>query len=465
MQLSTRWQQFRRGATRASEGLAGKETCTLLCCAAISVLDSCCIPEKPPIVVSLCCRPLQHDAHLQCRWPYIERARPCLDSGPILVRLSARRYAASARFWRIPVSPRRSELWHPCLLKQRRDACLRLYTRRHRTRCPLRSRQRFATRLRPVKTPGRRATPSIQAVTFSPTRKATPVPRMPKRDWPLWTPGFSSPEGMGVPVSLLSAEGVPYRYRLESESVKGKPHCRFAVERTGGRPVCLKFFVGRRQAYRNAVSLHRALQAQRKHVCRCVRQNVAVIDIHLHCAACSRPWTTPRDFRRVSSSSEDAIRCPIEWRAVRWRTSNGEPCCTRYVACIPRTAPSECRLGVGSVGMRSRRRRCSRSGGSGPSHVVYDGLLLEARQSEYGVSRPHMYRAADWKPIRAARSYAIRRRRNARATGNVRRHVVLRRPRFRSPHLYVVAVDSAYALDAAVSRFIRGRLGRHPGVR
>ena len=123
---------------------------------------------------------------------------------------------------------------------------------------------------------------------LQPARGTTPVPCMPKETGRFGRRVSLRWKAQAFPSRILSAEGVPYRYRLESESDKGAPHCRLRRRAHKRRPVCLEFFVGRRQAYRNAVSMHRASQAQRKNVCRCVRQNVAVIDIHLRRAACSR---------------------------------------------------------------------------------------------------------------------------------------------------------------------------------
>ena len=129
--------------------------------------------------------------------------------------------------------------WRPCQLKRRRDACLRLYTRRHRTRCPLRSRQLIATRLCPAKTSGRRATPSIQAVTFSPHGERRPSRACRKRlaalDAGFLFAGRHRRSRLASSLPKACRTGTDWSRR----ATKVRRIAAYAVERTSGGPSVL----------------------------------------------------------------------------------------------------------------------------------------------------------------------------------------------------------------------------------
>ena len=57
------------------------------------------------------------------------------------------------------------------------------------------------------------------------------------------------------------------RYRIEPVRSVEWPHCRYAIERSTGRKVFLRFFPGAQPQFENTVRMHRALNAGHRHVC------------------------------------------------------------------------------------------------------------------------------------------------------------------------------------------------------
>ncbi len=57
------------------------------------------------------------------------------------------------------------------------------------------------------------------------------------------------------------------RYKIESDRIQGKPYCRYAVERSTGRSVFLKFFPRDSPEFENAVRMHSTLATGHKYIC------------------------------------------------------------------------------------------------------------------------------------------------------------------------------------------------------
>ena len=58
------------------------------------------------------------------------------------------------------------------------------------------------------------------------------------------------------------------RYEIETEDVRGIPHCRWAIDRSTGEGVLLKFFPLNSSEFSNAVAMHRRLSPGQRYVCR-----------------------------------------------------------------------------------------------------------------------------------------------------------------------------------------------------